>query len=531
MLILWTGLALASANPEYDLCLAAGRGDLPAVQRLIGAGADVNAVGEIRLDAPVSAEGMFLRVLGSIVTGGLLIPFFVEMDRPQYAQYHALSCALGAPTPRREVVSALLAAGADPERPEPGAALSAYLTTHAAAPEASDWVAWLRARGATPGGALTSLLVEDRPAGAALPPLIDSLLADGATPPVCEAARAGDVAMLARVTSAPAAVLCRDGEDPVTPLNLAAGAGRVEAVRWLVAAGVAPDTVLPAEPTGRKGLFKKKQTWGRPALVDAIDGGHEPAMRALLEAGADTLREDTGGRDALYHAQWRPQLLPTLLDATPWGAAMTWALDFSDPYHPESEAIVAGWLPPELGPLLADAERAAAVRALERSWWAASGGPEDLSEVIATLSEAPGSRAPALRLSANPCLPQAGQPRDAVREAFGKPIARERDADPLLPPPGTTRNLFGRAPAARPAMRVFYEDRRVARVELYDAAPLRAAGCDAPALDAIGRPDWQLAWLYGPHDDEGWRYGITPNGAWAAAWRLDRGVALLAELP
>ena len=526
MLLLLSSLAHAGPPPEYQLCLAAERGDLTAVQRLIQAGVDVNAADTVRLDEPVSDEGMFWRVMASIVTGGLLIPVFMAMDQPEYASYHALSCALGATEVSWPVVEALLTAGADLNLPSPGAPLRAWTAVHAADPDAPARYAWLRTQGAIPDGLARDLLVEDRPLGAPLLPLVEVLLREGVRPEPCAAAALGDLGLLPRLAPEPAGVVCRLDEDPGTLLNVAAAHNRLATATWLLDAGVDPNQVLPSEPTGRRGLFKKKVTWGRPALTDAVLGDHTAMVRLLLERGASPLTRDTRQDTVLDTALWRPANLGLLLDALPRSRALPWALGHLASGSPVAGSALRGWLPSALVALADDPARGPIVTGLSEEFWADARDQRGLPEVLAVLQTPPGARATDLRLEANPCLPQAGVDRDAVRARWGRPLRREHDQEFYLPPPGTRRNLFGRAPRASAALAVLYDDQQVWMVTVVDAAALRAAGCDAPAYAVLDLPAWERAWVYGPTSDEAWRYGLPSTDAWRHAQLSDGGLIL-----
>ena len=87
----------------------------------------------------------------------------------------------------------------------------------------------------------------------------------------------------------------------VTPLELAAGAGRAEAVRVLLDGGARVD---------------RKNASGVTPLIWAVHGGNVEAVRLLVRAGADVNAAEYNGITPLIMAASRdPAIVRTLLDA------------------------------------------------------------------------------------------------------------------------------------------------------------------------------------------------------------------------
>lgn len=517
VLILLLSTAQASSDVNWDLCVAATHADLPALDAALAAGADPNAVGSVRLDEPVSAGGMFFRFLASVATGGFLVPFFVWNDKPEYGEYNGLACALGAEHPSEPVFRRLLAAGARPDVPEPAAALSAYLARHASDADAAAWYDRLVAAGATVAGspALRSVLVADRPATAALPPLTRRLVADGAAPVPCEAARVGDTAILALGTEPVDAVRCLRGEDPQRLLNVAAHQGHVETVGWLLDHGADVNLALPAESTGRTGFFQRKSTATSPPLVDALVADRADVVDLLLARGADPFAEDSGGRPVVYELGWRAGYTGELLDHASRPEALAWAIERArrpvDPADPDPlRDATRAWLPPGLLPLLDDPDRGPLIEGLGASFWADALQTATLDEVVAELRTPPGARAGELTHVAMACLPQPGERRGEVHRRFRGPVQHEHRGSygyllrPLpegVPPRSAT-------PAAISA---WYDHGVIQGYTIRDPAPLRALGCDPGPLVLFDLPAWRVAWEFGP--SRAASYGLPANGA------------------
>ncbi len=542
-LLLYTRIAWATTTPELDLCKAAAAGDLAATKAWIRQGADVNASGKVPIDASRGSEDKFWVFMAGVLNAGV-VPVS-DAPAPHFAYYHALSCALSAPTPSRPVLEALLGAGADPNRPRPGAAISVYLSTHREDPAAAANYRWLRTRGASAVDAAKALIVDDRADGEA-PSLLEEVLKDGAADPSCAAASHGDIAMLARVSTIPDATLCHE-PDPRTLLDLAAKAGRLDAAGWLLAHGADPDFVPPAEPTGRTGFLQPGRASTAPALVYAIEGGHEEVVSLLLSRKADPFQIDTSGVPAIDAVESTPRLTAALLDASPRGLALQWALAraFRDEDagtdaaialqqspRPTSasvqplEAVVRAWLPPDLLALIADRATRDLVARLTPRFWDDALVSTPLAAVVRVLQAEPAGREGELLLSKNPCLPQHGASRAQARAKLGRPFTSDAASDSFLPPPGTPLGLFGGAPGADPAVRVVYDKGGVYRVRVSRPAELRAAGCDAPALHYLELPAWQRAWEYGATASEIALYGMPDAHLDSVVWVLDGALSL-----
>ncbi len=549
-LALLSAHASAATTPELELCHAAAAGDVAAIKRWIAKGADVNAMGRVRTSggfADESPDEQFWMVVGGFVTAGLLPLVFIATDPPEFEHYHSLSCALGAPHPSREVVTTLVAAGAKLDEPAPNTALDAYFSVHASDADAAAWYAWLQGLGAAKLASANSLLVEDR--ATATPgalALLDAVLADGLEAPTCGAASVGDIAVLAHLVHSGDVVdtvRCLHGEDPRTLLNLAAANGRLVAVNWLLDHGALPNLVLPAESTGRTGFFQRKQTETDPPLADAMNAGANGAaiLPLLLARGADPFVTDSGGRPAIDDVAWHPEYVAQILtasnpaEAVPWALAHGWPVVDPDrmPLTDNEQSVATNarnWLDPSLRALADDAARRPAILALTTRFWADalhSGYPA----VTATLALTPGARASDLALSANACMPQAGESRARIHAVWGVPSQVQHGWESYLPPAGTPRDLFGHAPGSAPALQVEYTHGKVERVDLFRAADIRAHGCDAPALRYLDEPPWQRAWEFGtdePASQAAGQYDTPtvslPGGTWT-----EPGLSLAAE--
>jgi ankyrin repeat protein len=103
-----------------------------------------------------------------------------------------------------------------------------------------------------------------------------------APPSLGAAARANDLAELARLLAAGSPIDARDARGHA-PVMLAAYAGHAEALELLLARGADPDTADLA---------------GNTALMGAAFKGLVPIVRRLLDAGADPTRTNHAGLDA-----------------------------------------------------------------------------------------------------------------------------------------------------------------------------------------------------------------------------------------
>lgn len=521
--ILWLAVSpvWATTTPELELCKAATAGDVRATEAWIRKGADVNASGKVVVER-------------------------------SFAHYHALTCALSAPTPSRTVVDTLIAAGADVNRPAPGSAVNVYLSTHRSDPAAADGYRWLRSKGTLPVDAAKALVVDDRPLASSLNvALLDEVLADGASGPECAAAWHGDVAVLAHVVEGPDVPVCREG-GPRTLLDLSAEAGRIGAVTWLLDHGADPDRVLPAEPDlggYRPGLAGSPST--APALAYAVAGGRDDVVALLLRRKADPFQVDTLGRPAIDAVELAPRFTADLLNAASPAEAIHWAaarafrdedasaeaavaLGSARPTDPPPmnatlgavEAEVRDWLDPDLLALLADRPTRDLLSQLTPRFWNEALASVSFPDVVRVLSEEPARREADLLLSKNTCLPQHDEPRAAARRKLGRPFAADPAADSFVPPTGTHLDLFGRAPGADAAVRVVYHRGRVYRVRVSRPDDVRAAGCDAPALHYLELPRWQRAWEYGATAEEITLYGMPDARLDSVVWVLDGALSL-----
>ncbi len=525
--------AAAATTPEVELCRAAAAGDLERTKAWIRRGAQVEASGWVYVGPPrkgLPHDAVDVRetptpvrrleeLLDAVRAGAQLGHETAEHD----VLIHALSCAVSAPVPSRQVVQALVAAGASVDGLAPGGTISVYLASHPVDADTIGTCRWLRDQGASLVGVAKWLVVDDR---ADAPPavlgLLDALIADGAEPPVCAAAGHGDVAVLAHLVGDPDAWVCRGfthmgaRADPRTLLDLAAEAGRLRATAWLLEHGADPDRVIPPE------YHRGHPSRTAPALAYALDGQHDDVVLELVAHGADAFALDSEGGPAIRAAERLGAAPPVaaLLDAArDRGQAMSWALGraYGDEQFysgvPEGwisgvEAAVRAWLDPTLLGLIADPARRTELVKLTPAFWDDALASVPMAGLVGVLMNEPGSRQPELRLGGNACLPQVGDPRARVRRLLGRPFDSGADFDSFVPPQTARRTLFGRAPGAAPAIRVEYLGGRVARVQVSRVADVRAAGCDAPALRYLEVPAWQRAWEYGASPTESSLYGM-----------------------
>lgn len=106
--------------------------------------------------------------------------------------------------------------------------------------------------------------------------------------PLAIAAAMGDTAMMDLLVEAGASVGAATGPDGRTPLSMAAAAGRVDAIRFLLGVGAPVDA---------------KRRDGTTAACWAARSGHADALQVLLDHGADVAnRDDVDGSTPLHFA-------------------------------------------------------------------------------------------------------------------------------------------------------------------------------------------------------------------------------------
>ena len=131
--------------------------------------------------------------------------------------------------------------------------------------------------------------------------------------PLAQAASVGDTALIIAARLGHEAVvdyLLGHGADPKlanphtdTPLSVAAEQGHAKIVALILAKGVDPDEGRQSIPSfsGRATVGRKNEDHNTP-LIKAAQGGHNDAVRVLLEAKADSNIRGFAGKTALYWA-------------------------------------------------------------------------------------------------------------------------------------------------------------------------------------------------------------------------------------
>ena len=254
----------AAARADAPLLEAAKAGDAAAVRALLDQGADVNAPA---VDGATALHWAVHR--DDLETVGLLLA--ADADAAAANRYGVTPLSLACTNGNARVIARLLGAGADPNAALPGGE-TALMT--AARTGAADAVELLLARGAAVGAreetrGQTALMWAAAQGHAAV---ISLLLDAGAD----IHARASGPASAATSSGSQAAVFrdySRRGRiDAFTPLLFAARAGRIDAVRMLLARGANVNDTAPN---------------GASALVVAAVNAHWELAGQLLAAGAD----------------------------------------------------------------------------------------------------------------------------------------------------------------------------------------------------------------------------------------------------
>lgn len=288
-------------NGDTPLCRAAGEGQIRNVNALLAAGADVNAVcGWGRTALHEAAEENSAPVVNALVKAGAAIEARDERsDTP-------LAFAAKGATP--DALNALLAAGADPNaKLSHGETVLHEAVDRDSAPLVKALLAGGAAIDARDGDGRTPL---HRAANYDRAEIIPILLAAGADPDAkdkrgesvrksaenARSARAIDLLKDARkVAAAPAPATSRTATSRSAP---ALPASPEEAKKELARSGFRMDREtwfqrVDADDARVVGLFLKagfdpatRNESGRPALWQAVEGGHTATVSALLAGGA-----------------------------------------------------------------------------------------------------------------------------------------------------------------------------------------------------------------------------------------------------
>ena len=311
--------AFLLARPDPDqgwpaLSVAALRGDLPAVDALLRAGAPVDAVDAggwtpLARAAAAGHTAVVARLLEAGADPGA--------GGGKAGGDAAIPAELAARGGHAGALALLLGAA-----PSAGASSPALLRAAAASGSVPTLEAVLAGGSARPGPEALEAAIDSGNPG-----VVARLLEAGADPnrpgplgpPLCLAAARGRshlVGLLLRAGSAPD-VACSEGR---SPLALAASRGDVGSVRELLAAGARvsgrPGEVPPivaAAAQGSAGCVRLLLDGGadpeargptrETPLLRAAEAGHEEVVRLLLAAGARPGRRDAAGRDAVELAR------------------------------------------------------------------------------------------------------------------------------------------------------------------------------------------------------------------------------------